>query len=129
MSVFLLIKFVPSWAGSKVKKIEAIIRSEKLNEVKSSLEEIGIMGFNVTDVKGRGRQKGIMLQWRGAPYFVDMLPKIKLDIVVNDEDVEKVVETILKSAWTGKIGDGKIFILPVEEVVRVRTGERDKDAI
>jgi nitrogen regulatory protein P-II 1 len=81
------------------------------------------------EVKGRGRQRGLSQQWRGTTYAVDMLPKIKLDIVVDDHEVTKVVDTIVKAAWTGNIGDGKIFIIPVEEVIRVRTGERGKDAI
>ncbi|MFQ6050132.1 MAG: P-II family nitrogen regulator [Candidatus Hydrothermarchaeota archaeon] len=106
-----------------------IIRDEKLEDVKIALEKVGIIGLNVTEVKGRGRQKGIPLQWRATTYIVDMLPKIKLDIVVKDEDLEKVVNTILESAWTGNFGDGMIFVIPVEEVIRVRTGERGEDAL
>jgi nitrogen regulatory protein P-II 1 len=112
-----------------MKKVEAIIREEKLVDVKEALAEIGITGLNVVEVKGRGRQKGISLQWRASTYTVDMLPKLKMNIVVNDEDVDKVVDTVVNSAKTGKEGDGMIFIMPVEDVVRVRTGERGKDAM
>lgn len=113
-----------------MKKVEAIIRSEKLEEVKNALADAGIVGLNVTSVTGRGRQKGVSYAGRGGQsYTVDMLPKLKLEMVVTDEDVEKTVQTILKVARTGNIGDGKIFIIPVEQVVRVRTGERGKDAL
>ncbi len=112
-----------------MRKIEALIREEKLEEVKSALEKIGIVGLNITEVRGRGRQKGVTHQWRGSTYVVDMLPKVKMDIVVGDKDVEKVVDTIIKTAWTGNIGDGKIFVLPVEQVIRIRTGEKGEEAI
>jgi len=112
-----------------MKLIQAIIRPEKLEAVKKSLSEIGVLGINITEIEGRGRQKGMLQQWRGEVYAMDFIPKIKLEMVINDEDVSKVTETILKSAWTGNIGDGKIFILPVEEVIRVRTGERGREAI
>ncbi len=112
-----------------MKKIEAIIRGEKLGSVKDALEKVGIVGLNVTEVRGRGQQKGMTQQWRGREYVVDMLPKVKLDIVINDGDVEKAIDAIVKSARTGNIGDGKIFVYPVEQVIRVRTGERGKDAI
>jgi len=114
-----------------MKKIEAIIRPEKLNDVKDALDKIGIIGMHIVDVQGRGRQKGFTHQWRGAAtiYTVDLLLKIKLEAVVNDEDAEKVIDAIVKAAWTGNIGDGKIFVIPVEEVIRVRTGERGSDAI
>jgi len=112
-----------------MKKIEAIVRSEKIGEVKSALERAGVIGMNMVEVQGRGRQKGLVRMWRGVAQGVDMLPKMKVEVVVNDEDMEKVVQAILKAAWTGNIGDGKIFVLPVEEVIRVRTGERGKNAI
>ncbi|HNY65208.1 MAG TPA: P-II family nitrogen regulator [Deltaproteobacteria bacterium] len=112
-----------------MKKIEAIIKPHRLEEVKEALNEIGIKGMTVTEVKGYGRQKGHKEIYRGAEYQVDFMPKIKLEIVLEKEQVDKVVEAILKSARTGKIGDGKIFILPVEEVVRIRTGEQGTDAI
>lgn len=112
-----------------MKKIEAIIKPFKLDEVKEGLQAIGVNGMTVTEVKGHGRQKGHKEIYRGAEYQVDFMPKIKLEIVLEKEQVDKVVEAILKSARTGKIGDGKIFILPVEEVVRIRTGEQGTDAI
>jgi nitrogen regulatory protein P-II 1 len=112
-----------------MKKIEAIIRPEKLDPVKNALEEKGFPGMTAVEVKGRGRQKGITLQWRAGEYRVEFLSKLKLTVVVNDEDVEDVVKTIVGAAWTGSIGDGKIFILPVEEVIRIRTGERGRDAL
>jgi len=112
-----------------MKKIEAIVRSEKIGDVKSALERAGVIGMNMVEVQGRGRQKGLVRMWRGVAQGVDMLPKMKVEVVVNDEDVEKVIQAIVKAAWTGNIGDGKIFVLPVEEVIRVRTGERGKNAI
>jgi nitrogen regulatory protein P-II 1 len=113
-----------------MKKIEAIIRIEKLNEVKVSLADNGYVGLTTYEVKGRGRQKGIVLQWRGVKeYRVDLLPKTKIELVVDDNDVQKVVEIIREKAFTGRVGDGKIFILPVEDVIKIRTGERGKDAI
>ncbi len=112
-----------------MKKIEAIIRPEKLEEVKKALEEIGCYGMTVSEVRGRGRQRGIVHQWRGREYRIDMLAKIKLEIVVSDDMVEDVVNKIIESARTGNVGDGKIFIVPVEEVIRVRTGERGENAI
>lgn len=115
--------------GEKMKKIEAIIREEKLDDVKAALEKIGIMGLNVSEVKGRGQQKGISLQWRATPYTVDMLPKLRMNVVVKDEDAENVVKTIRESAYTGNFGDGMIFVLPVEQVVRVRTGESGEEAL
>jgi len=112
-----------------MKKVEAIIRIEKLGDVKDALDRIGIYGLNFLEVRGRGRQRG-QTYWRGAATFMaDTLPKLKLEVVVRDEDVERVIEAIIKSAWTGDVGDGKIFVIPVEEVVRVRTGERGRDAI
>src|SRR3989304_9984598 len=112
-----------------MKKIEAIIKPFKLDEVKDALSQIGIKGNTVTEVKGFGRQKGHPELYRGAEYVVDFLPKIKLEIIVPDDLVPQVVETVEKSARTGRIGDGKIFVTNVEEVVRIRTGERGHDAI
>ena len=112
-----------------MKKVEAIIKPFKLEEVKEALTEIGVQGMTVTEVKGFGRQKGHQEIYRGAEYVVDFLPKVKLEIVVPEEMVDRVIETILKSARTGKIGDGKIFVFPVEEVIRIRTAERGEEAI
>jgi len=112
-----------------LKKVEAIIKPFKLDDVKDALQEIGIQGITVTEVKGCGRQKGHTELYRGAEYIVDFLPKIKLEIVVKSEDVDKVVETIMNSARTGKIGDGKIFVYDIQNVYRIRTGEQDEDAI
>lgn len=112
-----------------MKKVEAIIRPEKLDLVREALEEKGIHGMTVSEVKGRGRQKGITLQWRAGDYRVEFLPKVKLEIILDDEDVEKAIETICEMAKTDKVGDGKIFVYPVEDVIRVRTGERGKDAV
>ncbi len=112
-----------------MKKIEAIIKPFKLDEVKEALNEIGIQGITVGEVKGFGRQKGHTELYRGAEYVVDFLPKIKIEIVVTDDMVTKVVEAIQGAAKTGRIGDGKIFILPVDEAVRIRTGEKGGDAI
>ncbi len=104
-----------------MKKIEAIIREEKLEAVKNALEEKGFVGLTISEVSGRGRQKGIVLQWRVGEYRVEFLPKLKLEIVVNDKDCALVVDTIADTSKTGRAGDGKIFILPVEDCVRVRT--------
>jgi nitrogen regulatory protein P-II 1 len=112
-----------------MKKIEAIIRPEKLDAVKQALEEIGCIGMTVSEVRGRGRQRGVVHQWRGREYRVDFLPKVKLEIVVGDGLVEKVIQTILESARTGNIGDGKIFVVPIDDVIRVRTGERGEAAV
>ena len=112
-----------------MKKIEAIIREEKLEAVKNALEENGLYGMTITEVSGRGRQRGIPLQWRVGEYQVEFLPKIKLEIVVADEDVDAVVNAITSNARTGAIGDGKLFILPVENIVRVRTSEEGVLAI
>ena len=113
----------------KMKKIEAIIRPENLESVRVSLEEKGIVSMTVLEVQGRGRQKGVCLQWRAGEYCVEFLPKLRLDLVVSDEKVETAIEAITAVAKTGKNGDGKIFVYPVEEVVRVSTGERGKEAI
>jgi len=112
-----------------LKKVEAIIKPFKLDEVKEALNEVGIQGITVSEVKGFGRQKGHTELYRGAEYVVDFIPKIKMEIIVNDEIVGKVVETIEQAAKTGRIGDGKIFITSVEEVIRIRTGEKGEDAI
>lgn len=112
-----------------MKKIEAIIKPFKLEEVKGALTEIGVAGMTVSEVKGYGRQKGHKEIYRGAEYNVDFNPKIKIELVVNTDTVEKIVTTIREAALSDKIGDGKIFILPVEEVLRVRTGERGTEAI
>ena len=112
-----------------MKKIEAIIKPFKLDEVKDKLNEIGIHGITVSEVKGFGRQKGHTELYRGAEYVVDFLPKVKLEIVVPDDMAEKVVDTLIKSAQTGRIGDGKIFIMSLEDAVRIRTGERGDDAV
>jgi nitrogen regulatory protein PII len=112
-----------------MKKIEAIIKPFKLDDVKDALNEIGISGMTLSEVKGYGRQKGHKEIYRGAEYVVDFIPKVKLEIIVNASQVDEVVERIRQAAMTGKIGDGKIFVLPVEEVVRVRTGEKGTEAI
>ncbi len=112
-----------------MKKIEAIIKPFKLDDVKEALNEIGIKGMTVSEVKGYGRQKGHKEIYRGAEYVVDFIPKMKLEIVLEASQVNEVVERIRQAANTGKIGDGKIFVLPVEEIIRVRTGERGTEAI
>ncbi len=112
-----------------MKKIEAIIKPFKLEDVKEALSEAGVTGMTVTDVKGYGRQQGHSELYRGAEYIVDFLAKTKIELIVNDEDVEKCVNLIKDSAKTGKIGDGKIFIIPVDEVVRIRTGETGNEAV
>ena len=112
-----------------MKKIEAIIKPHKLDDVKDGLTEIGIKGMTVTEVKGYGRQKGHTEIYRGAEYVVDFLPKVKIEIVVPAEVADQVVDKIRETANTGKIGDGKIFVLPIERVVRVRTGEENRDAV
>lgn len=111
------------------KKIEAIFREEKLTVVKDALAEIGIVGMNVSEVRGHGRQGGIELAGRIGTYKVDLLPRIQLNIVLSDHNVEKVIETIQRAAKTGNIGDGIIFVYPVDEVIRIRTGERGHDAL
>ena len=112
-----------------MKKIEAIVKPFKLDDVKEALNEIGIRGMTISEVKGYGRQKGHKEIYRGAEYVVDFIPKIKLEIIVDAAQVDQVVAKIKESAYTGKIGDGKIFVLPIEEVIRVRTGEYGKEAI
>ena len=112
-----------------MKKIEAIIKPFKLDEVKEALHDIGLQGLTVLEAKGFGRQKGHTELYRGAEYVVDFLPKVKIELVVDDELLERAIEAIQRAAYTGRIGDGKIFVSPVEEAIRVRTGERGKDAI
>jgi nitrogen regulatory protein P-II 1 len=112
-----------------MKKIEVIIKPFKLDDVKEALNGIGIKGMTISEVKGYGRQKGHTEIYRGAEYVVDFLPKIKLEIIVGSDQVDQVIETVVSAARTGKIGDGKIFVLPVEKIIRVRTGETDNEAI
>ncbi|CAK8714913.1 nitrogen regulatory protein P-II family [Candidatus Electrothrix aarhusensis] len=112
-----------------MKKVEVIIKPFKLDAVKTALNDIGIKGMTVSEVKGYGRQKGHTEIYRGAEYKVDFLPKIKVEIIVEAEMVDKIIDVVVEAARTGKIGDGKIFVLPVEKVVRVRTGETDSEAI
>jgi nitrogen regulatory protein P-II 1 len=112
-----------------MKKIEAIIREEKLESVKRILEENGYFGLTVSEVSGRGRQKGLSLQWRAGEYRVDFLPKLKIEVVILDEDVSKISNAIANSARTGEKGDGKIFVLPLDKAVRIRTGEDGDNAI
>ena len=115
--------------GGEVKKIEAIIKPFKLDDVKDALHDAGVSGITVTEVKGFGRQKGHTELYRGAEYVIDFLPKVKIEVVVEDSLVDNVVEAIADSARTGRIGDGKIFVLDVEQAVRIRTGDRGADAI
>jgi len=112
-----------------MKKIEAIIKPFKIEEVKDALAEAGITGMTVSEVKGYGRQAGHTELYRGAEYVVDFIPKIKIEVVVNEKDVDSVVEKIVSAARTGKIGDGKIFITDIEKVIRIRTGEEDEEAV
>jgi len=112
-----------------MKQITAIIKPFKLEEVREALAEVGVSGLTVTEVKGFGRQKGHTELYRGAEYVVDFLPKVKVELVIRDEDVDRAIEAIIQAAKTGKIGDGKIFVTPVEQVIRIRTGETDESAI
>ncbi len=112
-----------------MKKIEAIIKPFKLDDVREALSDVGIMGMTVTEVRGFGRQKGHTELYRGAEYMVDFLPKVKLEVVVLDEQLEQCIEAIMETAQTGKIGDGKIFVYDVERVIRIRTGEENEDAV
>ena len=114
---------------SAVKKVEAVIKPFKLDEVKEALHEVGVSGITVTEAKGFGRQKGHTELYRGAEYVVDFLPKVRLEVVVDDDQVDRVVEAIANAARTGRIGDGKIFVSTIESALRIRTGERDSDAI
>jgi len=119
----------PNQEECSMRKVEAIIKPFKLDEVKEALNEIGIQGITVSEVKGFGRQKGHTELYRGAEYVVDFIPKIKMEIIVSDEMASKVVEVIAESAKTGRIGDGKIFVTPVDEIIRIRTGETGEDAV
>ncbi len=112
-----------------MKKIEAIIKPFKLDEVKEALQEVGLQGITVTEAKGFGRQKGHTELYRGAEYVVDFLPKVKIEIVLNDEDVDAAIEAIRKAAETGRIGDGKIFVSSIEQAIRIRTGETGPEAV
>ena len=112
-----------------LKKIEAIIREDKFNDVKDALEKIGIVGMNIMEIRGRGRQGGITLAGRSGSYQVDLLPKIQLNIILSDHNLEETVETIVQAARTGDKGDGLIFVYPVEEAIRIRTGERGHEAV
>jgi nitrogen regulatory protein P-II 1 len=112
-----------------MKKIEAIIKPFKLDEVREALSEIGVTGLTVTEVKGFGRQKGHTELYRGAEYVVDFLPKVKVEVILQEAQVERAIESIVKAARTGKIGDGKIFVTAVEQVIRIRTGEAGEDAV
>lgn len=112
-----------------MKKIEAVIKPFKLEDVKDALAEIGITGMTVSEVKGYGRQKGHSELYRGAEYVVDFLPKIKMEMIVSDDMADKVIDTVIEAARTGKIGDGKIFVSDIEKIIRIRTGETDGDAI
>ncbi len=116
-------------ATTMTKKIEAIIREEKLHDVKVALQEIGIVGMNVTECRGHGRQGGIELVGRTGPYRVDLLPRLQVNIVLSDHNLQKAIETICQAAETGSVGDGLIFVYPVEDVIRIRTGERGHDAL
>jgi nitrogen regulatory protein P-II 1 len=112
-----------------MKKIEAVVRPEKLEPVRTALADVGILGMTVSEVSGRGRQRGITLQWRAGEYRVEFLPKVKIEVVVMDEDVGKALNAIVRKARTGERGDGKIFVLPVENAVRIRTGDEAESAI
>ena len=112
-----------------MKKVEAIVRHFKLEDVKSAITEVGIHGMTVTEVRGFGRQKGHKETYRGAEYIVDFMPKVKLEVVVADADLEKLMEAIVRAARTGQVGDGKIFVSGIDQVVRIRTGEQDDDAL
>lgn len=124
-----MIELINEKKGLKLKKIEAIIKPFKLEDVKDALTEAGITGMTVSDVKGYGRQQGHSELYRGAEYVVDFLPKIKLELIVNDANVDETIQIITEAARTGKIGDGKIFVTSVDKVVRIRTGEEDEEAI
>jgi nitrogen regulatory protein P-II 1 len=112
-----------------MKKIEAIIRPEKLDDVRKAIEAVGYPGITITEAEGHGRQKGVVQQWRGETYRVEFLPKVKLELVVGDGDVEQIIKAIIQAAKTGQVGDGKIFVSDVREVVKIRTGERGESAI
>jgi nitrogen regulatory protein P-II 1 len=121
--------FCPDGDQEPMKKVEAIIKPFKLDEVKEALHEVGIKGITVTEAKGFGRQKGHTELYRGAEYVVDFLPKVKIEVVMEDSMVDRAIEAIQQAAHTGRIGDGKIFVTPVETAIRIRTGERDQSAL
>ena len=112
-----------------MKKIEAVIRPEKLDEVRKAIESVGYPGITMSEAEGHGKQKGVVQQWRGETYRVDFLPKVKLEIVAGDADVERIVQAIIKAAKTGAVGDGKIFVSDVRDVIKIRTGERGDQAL
>ncbi len=112
-----------------MKKIEVVIRPEKLELVRRALGQVGCAGLMISEIEGHGKQKGVVQQWRGEKYKVELLPKVKIEIVANDHDIEKITNAIINNAKTGEIGDGKIFISPVENVIRIRTGEKGEQAI
>ena len=112
-----------------MKKIEAIIRPEKLDEVRKAIEGVGYPGLTITEAEGHGHQKGVVQQWRGETYRVEFLPKIKMEIIASDSDTERIIQAIIKSAKTGAVGDGKIFVSDVREVIKIRTGERGEPAL
>ena len=128
-SVKVLAKIQHNKGTSKMKKVEAIVRHFKLEEVKSAITSVGIHGMTVTEVRGFGRQKGHKETYRGAEYIVDFMPKVKLDVVVDDADLDKLVEAIVQAARTGQVGDGKIFVSTIDQVVRIRTGEQNAEAL
>jgi len=125
----ILIIYYDKHQGTFMKKIEAIIKPFKLDDVKDALQEIGVQGITIVEAKGFGRQRGHTELYRGAEYVVDFLPKIMLTVVVSDDIVQKVIDTIIEISRTGRIGDGKIFVSPVEQVIRIRTGESGEDAL
>lgn len=112
-----------------MKKIEAIIRPEKVDEVRQAIEAVGYPGITITEAEGHGKQKGVVQQWRGETYRVEFLPKVKIEIVVGDADVEQIIKAIIKAAKTGSVGDGKIFVSDVKDVIKIRTGERGEAAL
>ena len=112
-----------------MKKIEAVIRPEKLDEVRKAIEAVGYPGITITEAEGHGKQKGVVQQWRGETYRVEFLPKVKLEIVVGDADVERIIQAVIKAAKTGAVGDGKIFVSDVRDVVKIRTAERGEAAL
>ena len=112
-----------------MKKIEAIIKPERLDVVRSALSDAGCSGLMVTEIEGHGKQKGVVQQWRGEKYRIDLLPKVKIEVVVKDQDVERITKTIIENAKTGEIGDGKIFVSPIENAIRIRTGEKGEGAV
>ena len=112
-----------------MKKIEAIVRREKIDEIRKALEKAGYPGLTLTEVEGHGKQKGVTQQWRGESYRVDLLPKTKLELVVSDKDADRLISTLTSAAKTGAVGDGKIFVSEIKDVVRIRTGDRGEDAL